>query len=388
MFLDDSNSSTIQFKCGYIGLCSGCQIAHLNTQDQINLKQESFSELWESAFQTQPKIEFIRKHESRFRHRSDLTIETVDGKQNIGFYKKDSKEILDIETCPLMSEPLAKAYSKLREVFFNVQKGSIRIRVSPDNKFGLWIDFSNENIRDLLANENLLKELQKNFDVIEIGQKRKTLGRVDGKFKLKDPEPFSWFETYDNELNPISLPMNIGGFSQTGFGTNKLLISELLKTLAEIKNLTSLDWLELCSGSGNLTFPLSSVAQSVIATELDKNAVQSLLNIAKSLKMTSLRVERVNIHKVSEQMVSLLSAVNGVLADPPRSGLQGFTEVLTSLSEDKLPKHFVYVSCFAETLIKDLQQIIPLGYEVMSIKGVDQFPHSLHCEWIVRLERN
>lgn len=101
-----------------------------------------------------------------------------------------------------------------------------------------------------------------------------------------------------------------------------------------------------------------------------------------------LQVEKINIHKPSEKLEVLLSGVNGILADPPRSGLQGFLEVMTRLPNEKLPKNFVYVSCFSETLISDLKILKDLGYNTKKIIGIDQFPHSTHCEWIVNLIRD
>src|SRR5690606_37004141 len=155
MFLDDSHDKLGKLDCGYIGRCSGCQIAHLNTKEQVDLKLLNFSKLWKNAFNSEPKIDFIRKHETKFRHRADLTIENNET-QKIGFYETDTRQILDIKDCPLMSVELSEIYKKLRRISFNIKKGSVRIRVSPDKQFGLWIDFSNEDIRDLLANTSIL----------------------------------------------------------------------------------------------------------------------------------------------------------------------------------------------------------------------------------------
>ena len=200
--------------------------------------------------------------------------------------------------------------------------------------------------------------------------------------------------------------MNVGSFSQTGFKTNKILIENLIKTLSDLNNKPHLavvkndpiedsneigtyedqKWVELCSGSGNLTFPLLSIFKNVIATELDENAIESLRSTADTLNLSDrLHIERINIHKPSEQLQNLLSNTDGVLADPPRSGLQGFLEVISKIKKENLPKNFIYVSCFAETLISDIKVLTELGYTPKKIIGVDQFPHSTHCEWIVRL---
>lgn len=377
--------------CKYIIECSGCQIAHLEKSKQIDLKKNNFIELWNNSFQDIPEITFVRPTESKFRDRIDLTIEnlsaeSVSTSQKIGFYEKDSKNILDIESCPLMSDRASEFYSIIRRIKFPIQKGSLRIRVSPSGKKGIWLDFSNEDIKKLLDEKTTLNELSKICDVIEIGQKRKKLSKINEQYKLTDPETDTWFETYDKDLNPIPLNMNVGSFSQTGFTTNKILISELIKIL---KKITSKSWLELCSGSGNLTFPLLSLFPKVIATELDENAINSLKESARKLNLSDhLQTERINIHKPSKKLEELLSGVDGILADPPRSGLQGFLEVISKVPKENLPATFIYASCFAESLISDLKVLKELGYNVSKIIGVDQFPHSSHCEWIVELSQN
>ena len=381
--------------CKYITQCSGCQIAHLDQTTQIDFKKNQFNELWKKTFSKNPNIDFIRPVESNFRDRIDLTIqhdaianssENEMEYQKLGFYKKDSRDILDIDFCPLMSKKASEFYSDLRKIHFPIQKGSLRIRVSPEGKRGIWIDFANEDIKKLLDEKTTLTKLTEICDTIEIGQKRKKLSLIDGQFKLTDPESKIWFETYDKNLNPIPLQMNVGSFSQTGFSTNKILISELLKILSPNQN--NQKWMELCSGSGNLTFPLLLTVSSVIATELDENAVESLKATAKYLNLSDrLFVEKINIHKPSQRLEDLLSGVDGILADPPRSGLQGFLEVISKVPGNNLPKNFVYVSCYAETLISDLKILNDLGYNANKIIGVDQFPHSTHCEWIVSLTR-
>lgn len=425
MFSDKKPTNSTAFSCQYIDQCSGCQIATLDESSQIDFKKNHFTDLWKKYFDETPSLDFFRPTESEFRDRIDITIERDNLSQNfeennienqkIGFYKKDSRDILDIAKCPLLSIAAQKLFSEIRKINFPIKKGSARIRVSPYSSHltssknagylaGAWLDFSNEDIKKLLdeANHNLnssnvstLHHLLQVFDVVEIGQKRKKLSIINNQYKLLDSEMNPWFETYDQNLNAVPLKMNVGSFSQTGFTTNKILISKVLNQLKEtsphlssVGNEKKKAWLELCSGSGNLTIPLLSTVDRVIATELDENAVNALMSTAIDMNLSDrLHVERVNIHKPSEKMKSLLSGVDGVLADPPRSGLQGFLEVLESIPKENLPKNFIYVSCFAESLISDLEKLYKLGYMAQKVIGVDQFPHSTHCEWIVRLKR-
>ena len=45
----------------------------------------------------------------------------------------------------------------------------------------------------------------------------------------------------------------------------------------------------------------------------------------------------------------------------------------------------VYVSCDSATLARDLRFLCGEGYEVERVRGVDQFPHTVHVETVCLL---
>ena len=56
------------------------------------------------------------------------------------------------------------------------------------------------------------------------------------------------------------------------------------------------------------------------------------------------------------------------------------------MDQDNKPQYILYVSCFLNSLIQDLTRLVQYDYKVKSIVGVDQFPQSSHCEWVVLLK--
>ena len=67
------------------------------------------------------------------------------------------------------------------------------------------------------------------------------------------------------------------------------------------------------------------------------------------------------------------------LLDPPRSGL-GLA--LKEFLEHPTCSHIVYVSCNFKSMKHDMEQLFQAGYKLKTIKGIDQFPKSNHCEWV------
>ena len=47
----------------------------------------------------------------------------------------------------------------------------------------------------------------------------------------------------------------------------------------------------------------------------------------------------------------------------------------------------VYVSCDPATLARDLKVLCGEGYEVERVRAVDQFPHTVHVETIVLIQK-
>ena len=74
-----------------------------------------------------------------------------------------------------------------------------------------------------------------------------------------------------------------------------------------------------------------------------------------------------------------------IIADPPRAGLhRKVIEGIVSLGAPLI----LYVSCNAESLAEDLSALCAAGYEVERAQPVDLFPHTPHCEVVVRLSRS
>ena len=91
-------------------------------------------------------------------------------------------------------------------------------------------------------------------------------------------------------------------------------------------------------------------------------------------------VSPLNIQRQTEQSIELVEQADGLFVDPPRSGLGHTIQTLEKV-EDK-PHYILYVSCHGRTLCMDGQAFQSMGYTLDYIEGVDQFPHTPHCEWI------
>ena len=73
-----------------------------------------------------------------------------------------------------------------------------------------------------------------------------------------------------------------------------------------------------------------------------------------------------------------------IVVDPPRKGCD---ETLLETIVKMQPEKVVYVSCDSATLARDLKYLCANGYEMKIVRGVDQFPNTVHIETCVLLQR-
>lgn len=376
----ETTNPPTQFRCEYASRCSGCGWHQTRYEQQISKKIEGFAKAWKQAglplLDFQPV--FVSLGECGLRDRVDLIIDNRSGIQKIGMFDQEHKEIVDLANCAQLSAPLQKWYEEFRKVKWPIQRGSVRLRVSPDGDKGVWLDFANVDVKVLLDEKSILENLLQ-LATVEIGQRRKILVQIDQQLKLIDPIFKPWFETYiGHELRPLPLLCSIGGFTQPGFKANMELIKEVARLISQFKIKKVA---EFGSGIGNFTLPLASLAESVDAFEIDRLACSAL---EENLRSTHF-LEKVKIHQGDFQNLNERRNFNpaqfdAIFVDPPRSGLKSFLDPL--FQSPTVPANFIYISCFPESFCFDAKRLYERGYQLKSVTIIDQFPQTAHAELV------
>lgn len=369
----------MRMDCKYKKECSGCQYLDLSLEEQHQLKIQSLTQLLnEFQIPFQGPIGLISPGAGWLRDRVDLVFHAEGCESALGLYKKNSKEILDIEECQQLTPSLQAWLSEVRKIHWLIHKGSLRLRVGPQGQKGIWLDFANVDVKNLLEEKTILSVLLDQA-VVEIGQRHKVLKRVEGQLKLKDAEPQVWFQSFV-ENQAVDLFCSIGNFTQTGIKANREITQIIEDWLQETE---AQHILEFGSGIGNLSFPALGRLRKLTACEIDREA---LAGFQKSLECLSQKAgfenirERVEIQPgdFQNRHPQKFAEYDTVLVNPPRSGLKEFLSPL--IAETQKPKYFLYMSCFPESFILDGQRLNQAGYGLKKLKIVDQFPQTTHYE--------
>lgn len=349
-------------RCKLTGQCTGCPWLDKSLDQQRQLKLLQMANLLETE-----NVNWISCGDQALRDRADLTWENG----RLGLYDH-SRNIIDIEECLMLSGELEKWLIEYRSVKPPIYKGSVRLRVAPDKTRGVWLDFSNLDVKTLFEQVEYLKWLSERA-IVEIGQRKKRLVWKNDLPKLSDPVLFPWFETYSkNQTLPVY--GTIAGFTQAGLHSNRHLVSTVMKHIEETGKQ---EWLELFCGSGNFTLAMLGQGLEVQAVENDELALQAL-----ALSCEGRFAPK--ILKVDLTRFFIESSPANWLVDPPRFGLKH----LLNQIQNSTPENLVYVSCWPESLKSDLDALKTIGYRIRKVSAVDQFVHSPNTEWVITLTKN
>jgi 23S rRNA (uracil1939-C5)-methyltransferase len=99
--------------CPYFGRCGGCDYQHIAYHHQLELKRRQVVQLLErigriTDVQVQPTVASA----SPYGFRNRITVHATQGK--IGFFAKNSREIVDVERCAIAIPPVNEALKELR----------------------------------------------------------------------------------------------------------------------------------------------------------------------------------------------------------------------------------------------------------------------------------
>lgn len=143
---------------------------------------------------------------------------------------------------------------------------------------------------------------------------------------------------------------------------------------------------DLYCGTGTLGLCAAKYAKLVVGIEISPESSLDARTNAKNNGLTNVHIltgaARDMIKEIREQQRYPLPDV--VMVDPPRAGLDA--ETLRHIGELQ-PKKLLYISCNPVTQAENIAELQLMGYQILAVQPVDQFPHTIHVENIVVLTK-
>lgn len=149
---------------------------------------------------------------------------------------------------------------------------------------------------------------------------------------------------------------------------------------------------DLYCGIGTISLFLAQKAKQVYGVEIIPQAIEDAKNNAKINQISNAQFYVGKAEEVLPSYYEEYEKENGtkayadvIVVDPPRKGCD---ETLLKTMTEMQPKRIVYVSCDSATLARDLKYLCAHGYTLEKVRGVDQFPMSVHVETIALLQKS
>ncbi|MBI1823034.1 MAG: 23S rRNA (uracil(1939)-C(5))-methyltransferase RlmD [Nitrospirae bacterium] len=367
--------------CPLFEKCGGCQWQMIDYPHQLQIKTEllveSLRRIGKLEVPVLPPIPASNPffYRQRVKFQSSFSNE----KNLIGFYHLESKEIVPVDRCHIISPLLNSLLGELTHLIITHPDPcrSIReIRISQSSpKEELLIELEGK----LSPGDETT--LQKLFDLpfkikgvilSDKDQKAKILGK--GHLINEIPDPLFPKST-------VKIRSSAGGFSQINWEMNL----KLIETVIAWANLTGKEnLLELYSGGGNFTLVLAKRVANITAVEESPSAVDDLRYNIQANQVLNCSVRKGSVRAVLSRWDRKTHPVDLLVLDPPREGVDSIS--LQSILKIR-PIRILYISCDPATLARDLKLLSPL-YLIQRMLPFDMFPQTSHIETLTELILN
>lgn len=318
--------------CPLFGTCGGCDFQQISYTAQLEAKVG----LIRDCLHRIGKIEFeddipIIPSPSEFGYRSRARFHIDRDARTIGYYARDSHEVVNLTACPILTPGLQSTLDYIRD--------------SMDWDL-LWDDRS------------------------ELEAATGDEGRVSIRSSAAN-EPSA-------ELSFVSGGHKYLFSAEVFFQANKFLIPELIAAaLGDARGELAFD---LYCGVGLFSLPLASHFNKVLAVEEDPRAVEFAKKNLDAAHLANVKVVSKTVSKFLAE--NKTKKIDLVLIDPPRAGTEKGT--MAAIAALKAPR-VSYVSCEPSILARDLRVLLDAGYSIDKMTAIDLFPQTHHVETVVRL---
>ncbi|MFV0249865.1 MAG: 23S rRNA (uracil(1939)-C(5))-methyltransferase RlmD [Bacilli bacterium] len=346
-----------EYNCPYYKECGGCDIGHLNYNEQLKYKQNKIIEILKKFADKEIDENIVKSiipsNEQSYRNKITLQVN-----EQMGYYKKKSYNIIPINNCLIASPKINTIINLIQNKIDLKNIYQIVIRTSEIDSMIIFrvngkVDF--EKIVKILQNEVKSIVKYENNEYKNILGKGYILENIcDLEFKIS---PDSFFQV--NTKQTINLYNKVLEYANPNPNENIL---------------------DLYCGTGTIGLFLSKRVKQVYGIEINPYAI-------KDANENKILNKILNTEFICDDATKLINKdekkYDTIIVDPPRSGL---TEESVNQMKKINSKKIIYVSCDPITMSRDIKQLSE-KYDLVEVTPVDMFPNTYHVETVVLLSQ-
>lgn len=314
------------------------------------------------------------------RRRAAMAFDYRRGRLTLGFNRKKSGEIVDLEYCPLLTAvlnrilpPLRRLLSELCSRPYQVKKG--RKMLSRYIGGGdVWLCAA-ENGVDIVLEYDAPLELEHRMIIFEQVSDISEIIRLSHRRRPSDPaEPVIEKAVPCIKIGGFDVSVPAGTFLQPSAEGEAALTGLVRRCLGDASGRI----FDLFCGVGTFSYPLAANPQNRI-TAVDSSAelLRGFQETINRCRISNIRILTRNLFKYPLDENELRGAA-AVVFDPPRAGAAAQVQMLCRAK----PPRIIAVSCNPGTFANDAGALLDAGYRLAELTLVDQFVYSDHSELV------
>ncbi len=386
--INKKSDSRVISICPYYEECGGCELQHLNYQKSLLFKeqnlQNNLNKIAKLVVGVKPAVPSLQKY--NYRNKCSFPVSKINSKTFVGYYRRNSKEIVEVEECAIAKYEINEAYSFVKRFVemnnlgydYYSKSGYIKhivIRVL-NNHIQIVLVSKYESIPNLMELVNLLNENFQSYSLF-INVNKIDNGEIfSDNFKLITGEP----EIITCEFG-IHYFVSPYSFLQINDYIKEKIYSDILNEIS--KDAVVID---AYSGSGLLSAIMAKKATKVFGIEINKSASLNANKLKEYNNISNLFNINGNCAVELPRLINKLKTeynnIN-IVVDPARNGCD--ENSLNSICESGANK-LIYLSCNPSTLARDLI-ILSKCYNIISVQPYDMFPQTSNLETLVIMQK-
>lgn len=403
--------------CIHFGLCGGCSWQHIPYETQLQYKQKQVVDNLErlgglalpgvNRIFPSAKTRYYRNRlDYTFSDRGWLTREelatSMASEERVAYpalgyhIPRKYDRVFDVVECHLQGDPSNEIRRATKDEaikhnipFFDLKKqiGFLRtltIRTANTGETMVILQVTYEKMEWI---EKILTRLDRDFPQITSfqyvinGKKNDTFANLNIECwkgnnyiteKMRKPD------------GPGYLQFRVG--PKSFYQTNSDQAYELYRLAWQMAKLTSNELVyDLYTGTGTIANFVAQGAKKIVGLEYVADAIADAKVNSQINNISNTEFHAGDIKDLlNDNFLQQRGKPDVIITDPPRAGMHDDVTRMIAKAE---PSRIIYISCNAATQARDLK-ILSEKYKITGVQPVDMFPHTMHVENIVSLEKH
>ena len=373
--------------------CGGCSLQHLSVDAQNSWKQQRLANTLSRIGQLDPDVNALVSPDREslgYRNRALIPIRRDGQKLRLGYYKRGSHRIVNLNHCPVLDprldaliEPIKRDLEATHWPMDSDLQGEpglrhlgLRIGVRT-GEILITLISATESLQavDVLSAAWMQRWPQLKGVTINLQPKRSNAVFGDRTICLQGKDAI------EERFCDLSLELGTTTFFQVNTPRAERVVEQIRDWITRSEPSQRL--IDAYCGIGTIALPLAAAGHRVTGLEISSASVR---HAERNAARNRLKHTRFMSGDVARHLRELLPNHDALVVDPPRKGLD---PAVLAMVLDYPPRRLVYLSCDPATLARDLRQLAGDSgpYRIEQVQPMDFFPQTSHLECLVLMSR-